>query len=273
MNLQGKRILLTGATGGIGYPLALALVAKGARLALVDRNKARLDEVRNEIAANGGIALGISIDLLEMRAPVRVVEQVVQELGGVDILINGAGLIDFTLFQQHDPERIAKIMQINAVVPMTLARAVLPHMLARQSGHIVNIGSTFGSIGFPHHAAYSASKFAVRGFSEALRRELADSGVGVTYIAPRATRTALNDDKAVRMMQANRITMDDPAEVAQIIVRAIERERKECYIGGPESIFARLNGILPRLVDLGLKEKTRVSHGYADRGIPIKPIN
>lgn len=273
MNLQGKRILLTGATGGIGYPLALALAAKGARLALVDRNTVRLAEVSNEIAAAGGVAVAIALDLLETQAPAHVVAQAVHELGGVDILVNNAGLIDFTLFQQHDPARIAQIMQLNAVVPMTLARAVLPQMLMRQSGRIVNIGSTFGSIGFPHHAVYSASKFAVRGFSEALRRELADSGVGVTYIAPRATRTALNDDKAVRMMQANRIAMDDPAEVAHVIVRAIERERSECYIGAPESIFARLNGILPRLVDLGLKEKTRVAHGFADRGIPTKPIN
>lgn len=272
MNLQGKRILLTGATGGIGYPLALALAAKGARLALVDRNTAGLQELCGKIAAAGGTAVAIPMDLLAAEAPARLAAQTVQELGGVDILVNNAGLIDFILFQQHEPERIAQVMQINAVVPMLLTRAVLPHMLAQQSGRIVNIGSTFGSIGFPHHAVYSASKFAVRGFSEALRRELADSRVGVTYIAPRATRTALNDEKAVRMMEVNRITMDDPVVVAGRVVKAIERERNECYIGGPESIFARLNGILPHLVNLGLREKTRIAHGYADRGLPNKPL-
>lgn len=273
MNLQGKHILLTGAGGGIGQPLAQALAGRGARLVLVDRDAVKLGEVRAGIAGSGAGALTIAADLLDSQAPARVAAQALQEAGGVDILVNNAGLIDFILFQQHEPARIAQIMQLNAVVPMLLARALLPHMLARGSGHIVNIGSAFGAIGFPHHAVYSASKFAVRGFSEALRRELADTGVGVTYVAPRATRTALNDERAVRMMQANRIAMDDPVRVAQAIVRAIEQERSECYIGGPEAIFARLNAILPRLVDLGLKEKTRTAHGYADRGVPSKPLN
>lgn len=270
MKLAGKRILLTGACGGIGYPLALALAARGARLALVDRNAQLLKALDAEIEVGGGEAAVIAADLLQPQAPAEVAAEATRLLGGVDILVNNAGLIDFILFQQQDSARIAQVMQLNAVVPMQLARAVLPQMLVRQQGHIVNIGSTFGSIGFPHHAVYSASKFAMRGFSEALRRELIDSGVGVTYVAPRATRTALNDDKAVRMMEANRIAMDDPDVVARAIVRAIEDERREYYIGGPESIFARINGILPRLVDFGLKEKTRVAHGYADRGLPNK---
>lgn len=267
MSLKGKRILLTGATGGIGYPLALALAAKGARLALVDRNGERQKEICEEIVRSGGDAVSIVIDLLQEQAPAGAAAMAMRSLGGLDMLINNAGMIDFTLFQQQDPVRIVQVMNINAVVPMQLAHAVLPQFLAQGSGRIVNIGSTFGSIGFPHHAVYSASKFAVRGFSEALRRELEDSGVEVTYIAPRATRTALNDAAAVRMMEANRIAMDDPAVVAQTIVRAIEQGRKECYIGGPESIFARLNGILPRLVDAGLKKKTRVAHAFADRGV------
>jgi short-subunit dehydrogenase len=269
MSFTGKRILLTGATGGIGYPLALALAAKGARLALVDRNGERQKEICEEIVRSDGDAVSIVIDLLQ--EPADAVTIAMQSLGGLDMLINNAGMIDFTLFQQQDPARIAQVMNINAVVPMQLAHAVLPHFLAQGSGRIVNIGSTFGSIGFPHHAVYSASKFALRGFSEALRRELEDSGVEVTYIAPRATRTALNDAAAVRMMEANRIAMDDPAMVAQTIVRAIERGRKECYIGGPESIFARLNGVLPRLVDAGLKKKTRVAQTFADRGVFNKP--
>lgn len=273
MNLNGKRILLTGATGGIGRPLALQLAARGARLVLVDRNAAGLESLRIDIAARGASATVLVADLLQPQAPAEVVAQATEVLGGIDILVNNAGLIDFILFQQQSPARIAQIMQLNAVVPMLLAQAVLPQMLARQHGRIVNVGSTFGSIGFPHHAAYSASKFALRGFSQALRRELVDSGVSVTYVAPRATRTDLNDTRAVEMMRANGIAMDDPAQVAGIIADAIETGRKECYIGFPESLFARLNGILPGLVDQGLKEKTRVAHGYADRGIQQDPTH
>lgn len=266
MKLEGKRILLTGATGGIGYPLACALAAKGARLALVDRNGERQQEICEEIARSGGEAISIALDLLQPDAPQQAAEAAIQGLGGLDVLVNNAGLIDFILFQQQEPLRIAQIMDLNAVVPMLLARAVLPELLAH-GGRIVNIGSMYGSIGFPHHAVYSASKFALRGFSEALRRELADSGVGVTYISPRATRTSLNHSAAMRMMEATRVTMDEPEAVAQSIVRAVESERNECYLGQPESFFARLNGVLPRLVDAGLKKQTRVSHVYADRGL------
>jgi short-subunit dehydrogenase len=271
MSLAGKRILLTGATGGIGYPLAQQLAANGARLALVDRNGDRQKDICEEIVRAGGDAVSIAVDLGHPQAMETVVATALQSLGGIDILINNAGLIDFTLFQQQSMARIEQVMRINVLVPIWLTHAVLPLMQAQGEGRIVNIGSTFGSIGFPHHAVYSASKFALRGFSEALRRELDDSGVEITYIAPRATKTALNDSAAMRMMQANRIAMDDPALVAQAIVRAIEQGRKECFIGVTESIFARLNGVLPRLVDLGLKKKTRVAHAFADRGVYNKP--
>lgn len=273
MKLQGQRIVLTGANGGIGQFVAAQLAAKGARLLLVDRNAGGLQQLSQDIASRGGEAITLPVDLLQAGSVETVLATANQQLGGVDLLINNAGLIDFTLFQQHEPARIAQIMQLNSVVPMLLARAVLPQMLARQSGRIVNVGSMFGSIGFPHHAVYSASKFALRGFSQALRRELADSGVGVTYVSPRAVKTALNDERAVRMMQATKTAMDDPAFVAGKIIGAIEAERSECYIGMPESLFARINGILPGLVDNGLKEQTRVAHVYADRGIPNKPTN
>jgi len=273
MTLAGQRIVLTGASGGIGQPLAQQLAAKGARLLLVDRNAAALNALCQGIVEQGGAAEPLAIDLMQASAAAEVVAAADHTLGGVDILVNNAGMIDFTLFQQHEPARIAQIMQLNATVPMLLARAVLPQMLARQGGRIVNVGSMFGSIGFPHHAVYSASKFALRGFSQALRRELEDSGIGVTYISPRAVKTAINDDRSVRMMQATRTTMDDPVVVAGKIVSAIEAGRNECYIGMPESLFARLNGLFPGLVDNGLKEKTRIAHVYADRGIPNKLNN
>lgn len=273
MKLQGQRVVLTGANGGIGHFLASQLAGKEARLLLVDCNAEGLQQLCKEIAGAGGEACALPIDLLQPGAVETVVATAGQQLGGIDLLINNAGLIDFTLFQQHEPARIAQIMQLNSVLPMLLARAALPQMLARQSGRIVNVGSMFGSIGFPHHVVYSASKFALRGFSQALRRELADSGVGVTYVSPRAVKTALNDARAQRMMQATGTAMDPPGYVAGKIIDAIEGERSECYIGMPESLFARLNGIFPALIDQGLKEQTRVAHEFADRGIPNKIHN
>ncbi|MDD5301075.1 MAG: SDR family oxidoreductase [Gallionella sp.] len=263
MNLSGKRIILTGAAGGIGYRLALLLAEKGARLALVERNAPRVAEICAEINQRGGFATAIAIDLSADGAIEQTLASALQALGGVDMLINNAGLMDFTLFERHDPKRIEQMIGVNVIAPMLLVRAVLPHLLAQNSGRIVNIGSAFGSIGFPHFATYCASKFAMRGFSEALRRELVDSQVGVTYVSPRATKTPLNNDVTVQMLEATKTNMDEPEYVAGQVVLAIERDSKEYFIGQPESFFARLNGMFPRLVDNGLLKNTRIARKFA----------
>ncbi|OGT00813.1 MAG: short chain dehydrogenase [Gallionellales bacterium RIFCSPLOWO2_12_FULL_59_22] len=263
MNLSGKRIILTGAAGGIGYRVALLLAEKGARLALVERNAARVQEICDEIKQRGGFAAPIALDLSAADAAEQVTAAALQALGGLDVLINNAGIMDFTLFDRHDPKRIEQMIGVNVIAPMLLARAVLPHLLAQNSGRIVNIGSAFGSIGFPHFAVYCASKFAMRGFSEALGRELVDSQVGVTYVSPRAAKTSLNNELTTRMLEETKTNMDEPEYVAGQIVLAIERERKEHFIGQPESFFARLNGVFPRLVDGGLLNNTRIARKYA----------
>ena len=263
MNLSGKRIILTGAAGGIGYHLAVLLAARGAHLTLVERNAPRLAEICAEIRQNGGTATGIALDLTSEGAAAQVIEAASQAMGGFDIVINNAGLLDFTLYENQPPERIAQIINVNVLAPMLLVRAALPHLVAQNSGHIVNIGSTFGSIGLPHFVSYCASKFAIRGFSEALGRELVDSQVGVTYVSPRATKTPLNNDLTSQMHLETRTNLDEPDYVAAQIVQAIEQEAKEYFIGQPESFFARLNGIFPRLVDGGLLKNTRIARKYA----------
>jgi len=267
MNLNGKRVLLTGSTGGIGRQLALQLAAKGASLALVCFDAERLKSLVDVITASGGKAAAIVADFSHAHAAIGVAEAAKQRLGGVDILVNNAGILDFLPYQQQSPERIAQMIQVNVTTPMQLVRMLLPDFLARNSGQIVNIGSAFGSIGFPHYASYSASKFAMRGFSQALRRELLDSNVVVTYVAPRAVKTPINDAAAQRMMTELKIAMDEPEEVAARIIGAIEQERHEVHIGRPESFFSWLNGFLPRLVDMGLKKQTRFARPYAERKI------
>ena len=263
MNLSGKRIILTGAAGGIGYRLALLLAQRGAHLALVERNAPRLEEICNEINASGGKATAIALDLTAEGAAGQVIEATLQALGGLDLVINNAGIMDFTLYDRQSPERIAQVISVNVVAPMLLVRAALPHFLTQNSGQIVNIGSAFGSIGFAHFTTYCTSKFAMRGFSEALRRELVDSKVGVTYVSPRAAKTPLNDDLTTQMLIATKTNMDEPDYVAEQIVLAIESEAKEYFIGQPESFFARLNGMFPRLVDGGLLKNTRIARKFA----------
>jgi len=252
MNLQGSRVLLTGAGSGIGHSLALALGARGARLVLVGRNIARLDETVRQITAAGGTASALAHDLGDPEGHDRLVQSTVSRLGGIDLLINNAGISGFGDFSRENPALIDEIININIAAPLLLTRAVLPAMLASGKGRIVNIGSILGSIGFPHFAAYSASKFALRGFSEALRRELADSGVGVTYVAPRTTRTTLNSDALYELSATSGAAIDDPATVAAIIIDAIEAGRNDVYIGWPEKLAVRLNALLPRLVSAAI---------------------
>lgn len=267
LDLRSKRILLTGAAGGIGRELAEALAAKGARLGLLGRTDASVASLDHLVATQRLDAIVIQADLTDAAARRAAVWRMVQAYGGLDVLINLAGVLDFRFFDEADASAITRALQVNVEAPMQMAREVLPAMLGRGSGRIVNVGSTFGSIGYPGFAAYSASKFALRGFSQALRRELHGTGVGVTYVAPRAVRTAFNPPAVHLMAERRLMHMDEPSWVAARIVRAIENERNEAYLGFPESLFARLNGVLPSLVDGALKKALPGLTRYA-RGIP-----
>jgi short-subunit dehydrogenase len=264
MNLQGKSIVLTGATGGIGQPLALALSSKGAKLALVGRDYEGVMAICKTINQAGGTAIAIITDFQASDAvpnPTQYVANVANLcLGNVDLLINCAGILDFTLFSDQSTERISQMMHINTIVPIQLARAFLPGFLKNNSGQIVNIGS----IGFPHYATYCASKFALRGFSQALRRELLDSNIAITYIAPRAIKTPMNN-QSKQMLAATKTNLDEPEKVVSEIIKAIEAEKHEHYIGQPESFFAWLNGVLPSAVNLGLKKQSRIARPFAIR--------
>lgn len=262
MILSRSNILLTGAAGGIGRPLAMALSAKGARLALVERNQQPLEALCHDIVEQGGVACPIVADLSHADGIGQVVAQARHALGGLDVLVNNAGVMDFVRFEQQDTTCIEQMIRINVTAPILLAHAVLPHFLAQHSGQIVNIGSALGAIGFPYHTTYSASKFALRGFSEALRRELVDTGVEVSYIAPRTTRTALNSPAAMQMLAATGARVDSPESVAERIVDAMAQGHKECAIGWPEKFLSRLNGVWPELVDLGMQKQTRASRQF-----------
>ncbi len=263
MNIYNQRIMITGAAGGIGSELARALAEKGADLALVDIDANKLGQLKRALRERGCKVDVFPCDLAAPDAPQRLSEQMIASTGGVDILINCAGIASFGLFDQQTPENMEKLWRINVLAPMQLTRALLPQMTARRHGRIVNVGSIFGSIGFAYFTTYSASKFAMRGFSEALRRELEDTGVCVTYIAPRYTKTPLNDGVVSRMAQAVGMNSDEPSVVAQHVVRAIEKDSKDYYIGWPECLFVRINAVLPRLVDGALRKQNAKTRPFA----------
>ena len=251
MKPASLRAVLTGATGGIGCALVEKLCQEGAHLLVVGRNADALGDLAQRFP-DQVVAVQADITVAEGRAAVLAATR---HAGGVNALINAAGVNRFLLLGQHTDDDIAQLIGLNVTSAMQLTRLMLPVLHQQQGALVINLGSTFGSIGYPGFTAYCASKFALRGFSEALRREVADTRTKVLYIAPRATRTAMNAANVVALNRALNVTMDNPDDVAGLIVAAIRREREESYFGWPEKLFVRLNGLLPRLVNQALRKQ------------------
>lgn len=260
MKLTDARIVLTGAAGGIGSATAARLAQAGAKLVLADLQPESLGRLATHLGQPHVLA-AVAADIATDAGRAALLAAAREH--GANVLVNAAGINPFGLFTEQTTAEIAKAFSINAVAPLLLCHALLPVLLERPQAHIVNIGSTFGSIGFPGFAAYSASKFAVRGFSEALRRELADTVVRVHYVAPRATKTALATDRVRAMNAELRVGMDTPQTVAAAVVGVLENESRELLLGVPERLFAKLNALLPGLVDRSLRRQLPVIRRYA----------
>ena len=259
MKFEGQRIILTGAAGGMGQLVAAELLKRGAQVAMVDANADALHAVADAFPVG---AYPVVADISSVAGCKVAVQTCEEHLGQIDMLINLAGLNSFVDYAEEDPSRIELTMRVNLLAPMLLARTLLPSFLKRDVGHIVNVGSIFGSIGFAWFTTYSTSKFGLRGFSESLRRELADTAVKVSYIAPRAVKTAMNSDAVMKMGEATGMNMDEPNAVVQKIIAAIGAEKKDCYFGFPESLFVRVNALLPRLVDKALAGQNKIAKTF-----------
>ena len=263
MQLKDRRILLTGASGGIGRELAFELARHGAIVLLSGRRAMVLDNIADAIAKLGGRAQILPCDLSARGAPQRLIDQATANGERLDAVVSCAGVSHFGLAEDQSADELEQLWRTNVIAPMQLIQAVLPVFKAQRQGLIVNVGSIFGSIGFPCFSTYSASKFALRGFSEALRRELHGSGVDVLYVAPRYTRTAINEGAVSRMAEAVAMKQDEPQVVARNIADAMLSNARERYLGWPERFFVRLNALFPRLVDGGLREQNRRMRPFA----------
>ncbi|MNV71596.1 3-oxoacyl-[acyl-carrier-protein] reductase FabG [compost metagenome] len=184
-------------------------------------------------------------------------------MGGFNVLVNAAGVNRFALIEQLDEAALDELFDLNIKAAVQLTRLCLPLLRQQPSALVVNVGSIYGSIGYPGYATYCASKFALRGFSEALRRELADTSVNVLYAAPRTTRTAMNSSAAIALNQALKVGVDAPRDVARAVLDAVQAERNELYLGWPEKLFVRLNGMLPGLVDRALRKQLPLIRRYS----------
>jgi short-subunit dehydrogenase len=268
MNPRSYRAILTGASAGIGAATAAAIAPHCSALLLVGRDRARLEEVRDAIQRPGLYCRVVACDLTTADGRAAVATAAADLPHGPNLLINNAGTGEFAWFVDQDDESIARILGVNTLAPMLLTRRLLPLLQRQREATVVNVGSIFGYLGYPGCATYSASKFALRGFTEALRRELADGPVRVVYFAPRATRTALNDAAVTALNDQLGTAMDPPERVAAALMRLLKRPVRERLLGMPERLFARVNQILPALVDNGLRKQLDVIRSHARRSVP-----
>ncbi|MFG1241166.1 SDR family NAD(P)-dependent oxidoreductase [Xanthobacter sp. V7C-4] len=256
-----RRVLITGAGSGIGRALALEAAARGMEVALCGRRRGALEDTAAALPP-GARPLVISADITSTADRARIVARIKAEWGALHVLVNNAGVVEGGPLETFDDAALEDTFRTNVLAPMALTRDLAPLLAAARPSRVVNVGSVFGDIAYPGFAAYSASKFALRGFSSALRREWRPLGIGVTYVAPRATRTdaaAAFDD----LIAATGMRLDAPDMVAAQIWRAVERGRDSAYPPGMERLFVLIQRLAPRLIDRALARTAPATAGAA----------
>ncbi|MBN1201145.1 MAG: SDR family NAD(P)-dependent oxidoreductase [Anaerolineae bacterium] len=230
--LNEKVVLITGASSGIGRALAFAFARRAARVVLVARNEERLETVRREIEPYTTDALVVPADITDDAQCQAVVDRTLEAFGRIDVLVNNAGLALGGPLQDQDADRMHQMLELNLWAAIRLTQLVLPHMLEHHHGYILNVGSSLGRVAAPVVAPYVASKYGLSGFSDALRRELAGTGVHVTLVQPSWTHTDMLNPDVEDVVERYGFQIDHPDAVAERAVLELVQGENEVILGG-----------------------------------------
>jgi len=251
--LAGKVALITGASSGIGEATAQALARRGCTLILTARRLDRLRTVAESVQRAGGQALPLALDVTRQEQVDAVIQQAVDRLGQIDIVFCNAGIGRMDWLEDLTPEEgVQHQIDVNLVGTIRVARAVLPTMQARRQGHIIVMGSLAGLIGSPTYSVYAASKFGVRGFAEALRREVGPWGIRVSVIYPGAVRTGFVADAVARRhtgITTPRALVLEVAVVGEAVARLALRPRRAVVLPRVAWVAIWLDRLLPGVID------------------------
>jgi short-subunit dehydrogenase len=256
-NIADSRTIVTGASSGIGRAIAVELARQGADLVLTARRQERLETLAAEIRALGRRAEIVVGDLTDAQVRRAVLDGAESHLGGLDILVNNAGVAALGRFEDACPDRLRQIFEVNFFSLVELTRAALPLLRRGRQPIAVNIGSILGHVAIPHLSEYCAAKFAVRGFSEALRAELHGHGVDLLLVSPATVETEIweqmLEETAPTAWRSPRGL--SPPAVAVTTVRAIRRGRREVLPGLEAKAFHLLHRLCPSLVAWALERR------------------
>ena len=258
--LQGTRMLITGASSGIGRRLAEQAVHAGARVALVARSTERIEELARTLAGvPGADVLAITADVTVEADRSRMLAAAAERFDGLDVLVNNAGIASFGHFTSSSEEVLRQVMEVNFFAPAELIRQAIPLLTQGRQPAIVNVSSMCGRRGVPAWPEYSASKFALCGLTEALRGEMARFGIDVLLIVPGLTSTSL---QANMLHNTGRMKIgfdkgQPPETVAAGILRSLCKNRTETVLGWEANWILRINRFLPRLLDRLMARRVR----------------
>lgn len=246
-------ILITGASSGIGAATARQFGGHGYRVVLAARRLERLQALEAEIKAQGGEAFSVETDVSSFASLASLVKKTLKKYGQIDILLNNAGFGRTKWLEEMDPEKdIANQVQVNLIGLIQLTHEVLPHMIERRRGHIINMGSLAGQVATPTYSVYAATKFAVRGFSDALRREVGIWGIDVSVIYPGgvttefASHTGAHRKTGISTPAFLRLS---PEDVARTVYAVAQRPRRAKIIPWVSRLGVWFDYFLPGVND------------------------
>jgi len=248
-HFENAIVVITGGGRGIGRATALEFAAEGATCVLAGRRMDALHTAVQECRDAGGRGEAVHCDVVKDEDLQRLVGHTIATYGRIDVLVNNAGVLAGGRLDEIDREDIGRIVGVNVWAPMRLAQLALPHMREAKRGTIVNVSSVAGRIGVPYYAAYSASKFAMRGFSEALRREVRPDGIHVVGVYPGGTATDMLEN-----IDFDRIGMSiaTAEQVARAIRNGVRWHIPEVFVGLTDAMMSGFNEFLPWGVDFGV---------------------
>lgn len=245
-----KIVLVTGASAGIGKAAGIAFAGEGACVVLVARREDRLRQIAQSIHERGGRAMALAADITDRAEVSELVEVVLNTYGRIDILVNNAGIGLLSAVVDMVPSELQRVMDVNFYGLVWVTQSVLPQMIARRTGQIINVSSIVGQRAVPQMSAYCASKFAVQAFSESLRIEVAPHNIDVIVVCPSSTDTEFNTtplmDRPINRVKWYATSAD---RVAAVIVKASVRRKREVVVtlSGKGLVWA--NRLAPKLLD------------------------